>query len=117
MLTTFKPFFGQLANSFGRRYVTLAIVAFFFTLGSGIYDDAATLIAGRAVQGIGRRWRRHHNRYHRFGSSASTIAGELRGHCASCVHRQHRPNLDPWVGDIIVCKYTIALSILNQPFP
>ncbi|OTA97588.1 hypothetical protein M434DRAFT_382481 [Hypoxylon sp. CO27-5] len=50
-----QPFFGQLANIFGRRYVTMAIVAF-FTLGSGICGGAtngAMLIAGRAVQGIG----------------------------------------------------------------
>ncbi|KAK5661138.1 hypothetical protein OQA88_11028 [Cercophora sp. LCS_1] len=50
-----QPLFGQLANIFGRRYVTLAIVAL-FTLGSGIAGGAtngATLIAGRALQGMG----------------------------------------------------------------
>lgn len=48
-----QPLFGQLANVFGRRWVTMAIVAL-FTLGSGIAGGAhngATLIAGRAVQG------------------------------------------------------------------
>ncbi len=50
-----QPLFGQLANIFGRRYITLAIVIL-FTLGSGIAGGAsngATLIAGRAVQGMG----------------------------------------------------------------
>lgn len=47
--------FGQLANIWGRRYVTLSIIAL-FTLGSGIAGgakNAASLIAGRAVQGMG----------------------------------------------------------------
>lgn len=47
--------FGQFANIFGRRYVTMAIVAL-FTLGSGIAGGAsngAMLIAGRAIQGMG----------------------------------------------------------------
>jgi MFS family permease len=51
----FQPLFGQLCNVFGRRWVTLAIVAI-FTLGSGICGGANTgamLIAGRTVQGIG----------------------------------------------------------------
>ena len=51
----FQPLFGQMCNVFGRRWVTMAIVAI-FTLGSGICGGAtsgAMLIAGRAVQGIG----------------------------------------------------------------
>ncbi|XXG94028.1 hypothetical protein Hte_000279 [Hypoxylon texense] len=51
----FQPLFGQLSNVFGRRWVTLVIVAI-FTLGSGICGGAssgAMLIAGRAVQGVG----------------------------------------------------------------
>ncbi|KAI1381463.1 major facilitator superfamily domain-containing protein [Hypoxylon crocopeplum] len=51
----FQPLFGQLCNVFGRRWVTLSIVAI-FTLGSGICGGAnsgAMLIAGRAVQGVG----------------------------------------------------------------
>lgn len=47
--------FGQLANIFGRRWLTVAIVTL-FTLGSGICGGAtngAKLIAGRAVQGMG----------------------------------------------------------------
>ena len=47
--------FGQLANIWGRRYITLVIVVL-FTLGSGIAGGAnngATLIAGRAIQGMG----------------------------------------------------------------
>ncbi|KAK4188648.1 major facilitator superfamily domain-containing protein [Podospora australis] len=50
-----QPLFGQLANIFGRRWVTMVIVAL-FTLGSGIAGGAsngAMLIAGRAVQGMG----------------------------------------------------------------
>lgn len=50
-----QPLFGQLANIFGRRWLTMAIVAF-FVLGSGLCGGAtkgATLIAGRAVQGVG----------------------------------------------------------------
>ncbi|PWY82164.1 DNA repair protein RAD50 [Aspergillus heteromorphus CBS 117.55] len=50
-----QPLFGQLANIFGRRWITLFIVSL-FTLGSGICGGAtsgAMLIAGRAVQGMG----------------------------------------------------------------
>ncbi|KAJ8129760.1 hypothetical protein O1611_g3870 [Lasiodiplodia mahajangana] len=50
-----QPLFGQLANIYGRRWITIIIVAF-FTLGSGIAGGArngATLIGGRAVQGVG----------------------------------------------------------------
>ncbi|KAL8701125.1 MAG: hypothetical protein Q9224_000640 [Gallowayella concinna] len=50
-----QPLFGQLANIFGRRWLTMSIVAL-FTLGSGICGGAtngAMLIAGRAIQGMG----------------------------------------------------------------
>lgn len=50
-----QPLFGQLANVFGRRWLTLFIVAV-FTIGSAICGGAnngAALIAGRAIQGIG----------------------------------------------------------------
>ncbi|KAI0441751.1 major facilitator superfamily domain-containing protein [Xylaria telfairii] len=50
-----QPLFGQLANIYGRRWITIIIVAF-FTLGSGISGGAqngTTLIGGRAVQGVG----------------------------------------------------------------
>ncbi|KAI0898730.1 MFS general substrate transporter [Annulohypoxylon nitens] len=53
--TAFLPLFGQIADIFGRRWLTIGIVAV-FVLGSGISGGAATatmLIAGRAVQGIG----------------------------------------------------------------
>ena len=50
-----QPLFRQLADIYGRRWVTMVIVGF-FTLGSGIAGGAANgtmLIAGRAIQGIG----------------------------------------------------------------
>ncbi|KAJ6020770.1 Major facilitator superfamily domain general substrate transporter [Penicillium herquei] len=50
-----QPLFGQLANVFGRRWLTIFIVAV-FTLGSGICGGATggnMLIVGRAIQGIG----------------------------------------------------------------
>ncbi|KAI0834691.1 multidrug resistance protein fnx1 [Hypoxylon sp. FL0890] len=50
-----QPLFGQLANIFGRRWVTMAVIVF-FVLGSGICGGAsngAMLIAGRAIQGMG----------------------------------------------------------------
>jgi MFS family permease len=51
----FQPLLGQLSNLFGRRPLTLGVVALFI-VGSGICGGAtssAELIAGRAVQGIG----------------------------------------------------------------
>ena len=51
----FQPLLGQLANLFGRRWLTMCVVAIFM-LGSGICGGAASggmLIAGRGVQGIG----------------------------------------------------------------
>ncbi|KAK8047156.1 hypothetical protein PG996_015220 [Apiospora saccharicola] len=53
--TACLPLFGQLADMFGRRGLTLCIVAI-FGVGSGICGGAsstAMLIGGRAVQGIG----------------------------------------------------------------
>lgn len=53
--TAFTPLFGQLADIFGRRWLTISIVAI-FALGSGISGGASStrmLIAGRAVQGVG----------------------------------------------------------------
>lgn len=50
-----QPFFGQTANIFGRRWLTIFAVAV-FALGSGISGGAtngAMLIAGRIIQGIG----------------------------------------------------------------
>ncbi|XXH01892.1 Nucleolar protein 9 [Hypoxylon texense] len=51
----FQPLLGQLSNLFGRRLLTLGVVAMFI-IGSGICggaNNSAQLIAGRAVQGIG----------------------------------------------------------------
>ncbi|KAL1966323.1 hypothetical protein VTN77DRAFT_4676 [Rasamsonia byssochlamydoides] len=53
--TAFQPIFGQLADLFGRRWLTISAVAL-FTLGSGISGGAyngSMLIAGRTIQGIG----------------------------------------------------------------
>lgn len=50
-----QPLYGQLANIFGRRWVTLSSIVIFL-LGSGICGGANgsdMLIAGRAVQGVG----------------------------------------------------------------
>lgn len=50
-----QPLFGQLANVFGRRHITIVILAIFM-LGSGICgaaNSAVVLIAGRTVQGLG----------------------------------------------------------------
>lgn len=53
--TAFLPIIGQLADSWGRRWLTIGSVAI-FTLGSGICGGASTgtvLIVGRAIQGLG----------------------------------------------------------------
>lgn len=53
--TAFQPLFGQTANIFGRRILTLSAVLF-FTIGSAISGSAtniAALIAGRLIQGVG----------------------------------------------------------------
>lgn len=52
--TVLMPFVAQLANIFGRRWVTIA-VTIFFILGSvlcGAATNEAMMLAGRAVQGI-----------------------------------------------------------------
>ncbi|GAW16653.1 hypothetical protein ANO14919_060890 [Xylariales sp. No.14919] len=54
-LASLQPMFGQLANVFGRRWPMIFSAAAFI-LGSGICGGAtniATIIAGRAIQGIG----------------------------------------------------------------
>lgn len=51
----FQPLLAQLSNLFGRRWMILTVIAVYI-MGSGICGGAqngATLIAGRAVQGIG----------------------------------------------------------------
>lgn len=53
--TAFQPLFGQTANIFGRRILTLSAVLF-FAIGSAISGSAkniAALIAGRLIQGMG----------------------------------------------------------------
>ncbi|KAF2138627.1 uncharacterized protein K452DRAFT_256263 [Aplosporella prunicola CBS 121167] len=54
-MTSFQPLYGQLADIFGRRYLTILAVAI-FTLGSGLCggaDNLNMMIAGRAIQGLG----------------------------------------------------------------
>ncbi|KAK2603552.1 hypothetical protein QQS21_004232 [Conoideocrella luteorostrata] len=53
----FQPFLSQLFNLFGRRWITLSVISVFM-LGSGIgicgsANNASSLIAGHAVQGVG----------------------------------------------------------------
>lgn len=51
----FQPLLGQLANLCGRRWTTMSVIALFM-LGSGVCGgarDGPTLIAGRAIQGLG----------------------------------------------------------------
>lgn len=53
--TVVQPIFGQMANIFGRRSLTISSVLFFM-LGSGLAGGAtstAMIIAARAIQGIG----------------------------------------------------------------
>ncbi|KAI9683048.1 MAG: hypothetical protein M1822_006241 [Bathelium mastoideum] len=53
--TAAQPFYGQFANLFGRK-AALSVAIAVFMLGSiicGVAKDTTTLIAGRAVQGIG----------------------------------------------------------------
>lgn len=53
--TAVQPMYGQMANIFGRRSLTLFAIAA-FALGSGVAGGATStgmLIAGRTVQGLG----------------------------------------------------------------
>jgi MFS family permease len=54
-MTAFQPIYGQTANIFGRRSLTLLAV-FLFAVGSAVSGSApnlGALVAGRAIQGIG----------------------------------------------------------------
>jgi MFS family permease len=54
-MTAFQPLYGQTANIFGRRWLTLLAV-FLFAAGSAVSATAQSLgalVAGRAIQGIG----------------------------------------------------------------
>lgn len=54
-MTAFQPLYGQTANIFGRRWLTLFAVAM-FAVGSAVSGTATSLgalVAGRAIQGIG----------------------------------------------------------------
>lgn len=53
--TAFTPIFGQTANIFGRRALTICAISI-FAIGSAVAGPAPTLgalVAGRAIQGIG----------------------------------------------------------------
>ncbi|KAK3998218.1 major facilitator superfamily domain-containing protein [Cladorrhinum sp. PSN332] len=53
--TAFQPFFGQMADIYGRRWPMLTSVSI-FTIGSGVAGGSKnieTLIAGRLLQGVG----------------------------------------------------------------
>ncbi|KAI0486478.1 MFS general substrate transporter [Xylaria cf. heliscus] len=53
--TALLPLYGQVADIFGRRWITISVVAI-FAIGSGVSGGANSpgmLIAGRAVQGAG----------------------------------------------------------------
>ncbi|KAF2767053.1 MFS general substrate transporter, partial [Teratosphaeria nubilosa] len=97
-----QPLFGQLAQVFGRRHLAIAIV-FVFTLGSGVCGaarNAATLIAGRAVQGVGSGG---------INSVIEMIVSDLvplreRGNYMAIVLTVYSvgTTLGPWVGGAIV---------------
>jgi MFS family permease len=97
-----QPFFGQLANIFGRRWITMLIVAL-FTLGSGIAGGAtngAMIIAGRAIQGMGSGG---------INMIVDIIVSDLvplreRGNYMACVLSVYFIGmaLGPWVGGAIV---------------
>lgn len=54
-MTAFQPLYGQTANIFGRRSLTLLAVLFFLAGSaiSGAAPNLGALIAGRAIQGVG----------------------------------------------------------------
>ncbi|RYP28941.1 hypothetical protein DL767_006976 [Monosporascus sp. MG133] len=54
-MTAFQPLYGQTANIFGRRWLTLGAV-FLFAVGSAVSGSApnlGALVAGRAIKGVG----------------------------------------------------------------
>ncbi|KAK4161769.1 MFS general substrate transporter [Cladorrhinum sp. PSN259] len=99
-----QPLFGQLANIFGRRWITFSIVVL-FTLGSGICGGAnssAMLIAGRTVQGMGAGG---------INIIVDVIVSDLvplrqRGNYIAVVLLVYTigTTLGPWVGGVIVAN-------------
>ncbi|KAK4225210.1 major facilitator superfamily domain-containing protein [Podospora fimiseda] len=107
-----QPLFGQLANIFGRRWITLVIVAL-FTLGSGICgatNGAAMLIAGRTVQGMGAGGINIINVI--VSDLVPLRQRQLNCRCLARLHDRH----NPWsLGRRRHhCKHHLALGVLHQ---
>ena len=92
-MTAFQPLFGQAANVFGRRSMTL-LATFLFAVGSAVCGSAPSLgalIAGRAIQGA--------------GSGAISILIEIN--VADLVPLRERPQ----VMSIVLLAYTVAACL------
>jgi MFS family permease len=92
-MTAFQPLFGQAANVFGRRSMTI-LATLLFAIGSavcGAGPNLGTVIAGRAIQGI--------------GSGAISILIEIN--VADLVPLRQRPQYM----SIVLLAYTIAACL------
>ncbi|KUI71857.1 putative MFS-type transporter YusP [Cytospora mali] len=92
-MTAFQPLFGQAANVFGRRSMTL-LATFLFAVGSAVCGSAPSLgalIAGRAIQGA--------------GGGAISILIEIN--VADLVPLRERPQFI----SIVLLVYTVAVCV------
>jgi len=92
-MTAFQPLFGQAANVYGRRSMTLLATAL-FAIGSAVCGSApnlSALIAGRAIQGA--------------GGGAISILIEIN--VADLVPLRQRPQYM----SIILLAYTLAVCV------